>query len=93
MQEDDTIEVVMPFAVKKQLVTDWEHMTQEPGNLVKLPRELTAADVMAKHTESKPTRFTPEQNAPPQELIDDFRLFFYKGTIQWSRGRGQTQRI
>ncbi|CAN0475734.1 unnamed protein product [Discosporangium mesarthrocarpum] len=48
-QEDDSgvaeVKVTMPFTLKKQLVTDWESVTQEPCRLVKLPREVTAAQV------------------------------------------------
>lgn len=68
----------MPFTLKKQLVTDWEHVTQEPRRLVKLPRELTAADVMANYMESKAKRSTPQQTARAQELMDGVRIYFDK---------------
>lgn len=68
----------MPFTLKKQLVTDWENVTQEPQRLVKLPRELTAADVMAQYMESKANRSTPQQTARAQELMDGVRIYFDK---------------
>ncbi|CAM9227841.1 unnamed protein product [Scytosiphon promiscuus] len=80
--EDDTgvseVKVTMPFTLKKQLVTDWENVTQEPRRLVKLPRELTAADVMAQYMESKANRSTPQQTARAQELMDGVRIYFDK---------------
>lgn len=83
-QEDDTgvaeVKVAMPFTLKKQLVTDWEHVTQEPRRLVKLPRELTAANVMAQYMESKANRSTPQQTARAQELMDGVRIYFDKVT-------------
>lgn len=81
-QEDDTgvaeVKVAMPFTLKKQLVTDWENVTQEPRRLVKLPRELTAADVMSQYMESKAKRSTPPQTARAQELMDGVRMYFDK---------------
>ena len=81
-QEDDTgvaeVKVAMPFTLKKQLMTDWENVTQEPRRLVKLPRELTAADVMSQYMESKADRSTPPQIARAQELIDGVRIYFDK---------------
>lgn len=81
-QEDDTgvaeVKVAMPFTLKKQLVTDWENVTQEPRRLVKLPRELTAADVMKQYMESKANRSTPQQTARAQELMDGVRIYFDK---------------
>lgn len=80
--EDDTgvaeVKVAMPFTLKKQLMTDWENVTQEPRRLVKLPRELTAADVMSQYMESKADRSTPPQIARAQELIDGVRIYFDK---------------
>ncbi|CAM9432310.1 unnamed protein product [Ectocarpus fasciculatus] len=80
--EDDSgvteVKVAMPFTLKKQLVTDWEHVTQEPRRLVKLPRELTAANVMAQYMESKANRGTPQQTARAQELMDGVRIYFDK---------------
>ena len=81
-QEDDTgvaeVKVAMPFTLKKQLVTDWENVTQEPKRLVKLPRELTAADVMSQYMTSKADRSTAPQIARAQELIDGVRIYFDK---------------
>lgn len=81
-QEDDTgvaeVKIALPFTLKKQLLTDWENVTQEPRRLVKLPRELTAADVMAQYMESKAKRSTPAQTARAQELMDGVRNFFDK---------------
>lgn len=81
-QEDDTgvaeVKVAMPFTLKKQLVTDWENVTQEPRRLVKLPRELTAADVMKQYMDSKANRSTPQQMARAQELMDGVRIYFDK---------------
>ena len=81
-QEDDTgvaeVKVAMPFTLKKQLMTDWENVTQEPRRLVKLPRELTAANVMSQYMESKADRSTPPQIARAQELIDGVRIYFDK---------------
>ena len=81
----------MPFTLKKQLVTDWENVTQEPQRLVKLPRELTAADVMAQYMESKANRSTPQQTARAQELMDGVRIYFDKvgasrTGCRWFRG-------
>lgn len=90
VQEDDTgvaeVKVAMPFTLKKQLVADWEHVTQEPRRLVKLPRELTAADVMSNYMESKAKRSTPQQTARAQELMDGVRVYFDKarcGSSTW----------
>lgn len=81
-QEDDTgvaeVKVAMPFTLKKQLMTDWENVTQEPKRLVKLPRELTAADVMSQYMTSKADRSTAPQIARAQELIDGVRIYFDK---------------
>lgn len=81
-QEDDTgvaeVKVTMPFTLKKQLVTDWENVTQEPRRLVKLPRELTAADVMKQYMDSKANRSTTQQTARAQELMDGVRIYFDK---------------
>lgn len=74
------MKVAMPFTLKKQLVTDWEHVTQEPRRLVKLPRELTAGDVMAQYMKSKANRSTPQQTARAQELMDGVRIYFDKVT-------------
>lgn len=74
----------MPFTLKKQLVTDWENVTQEPRRLVKLPRELTAADVMSQYMDNKAKRSTPQQTARAQELMDGVRIYFDK-----VRGTGQ----
>lgn len=78
----------MPFTLKKQLVTDWENVTQEPRRLVKLPRELTAADVMSQYMDSKAKRSTPQQTARAQELMDGVRIYFDKvrGTRQGDDG-------
>eukprot|EP00903_Cladosiphon_okamuranus_P007568 g7342.t1 len=81
--EDDTgvaeVKVAMPFTLKKQLVTDWENVTQEPRRLVKLPREKTAADVMNDYMESKANRSsTPQQMARARELMDGVRIYFDK---------------
>lgn len=78
------VKVAMPFTLKKQLVTDWENVTQEPRRLVKLPRELTAADVMSQYMDSKAKRSTPQQTARAQELMDGVRIYFDK-----VRGTGQ----
>ena len=81
-QEDDTgiaeVKVAMPFTLKKQLVIDWENITQEPRRLVKLPRELNAVDVMAQYMDSKAKRSTPTQMARAQELMDGVRIYFDK---------------
>lgn len=81
-QDDDTgvaeVKVAMPFTLKKQLVTDWENVTQEPRRLVKLPRELTAADVMKQYMDSKRNRSTPQQTARAEELMDGVRIYFDK---------------
>ena len=80
-QEDDAgvaeVKVTMPFTLKKQLVTDWENITQEPRRLVRLPRELTAADVMKQYMDSK-ANSTPQQIARAQELMDGVRIYFDK---------------
>ena len=95
-QEDDTgvaeVKVAMPFTLKKQLVTDWENVTQEPRRLVKLPRELTAADVMKQYMDSKANRSTQQQTARAQELMDGVRIYFDKARTRgqpemWSRWR------
>lgn len=82
----------MPFTLKKQLVTDWENVTQEPRRLVKLPRELTAADVMAQYMESKANRSTPQQTARAQELMDGVRIYFDK-VGDGGRARGYRRRL
>lgn len=69
----------MPFTLKKQLVTDWENVTQEPRRLVKLPRELTAAAVMEQYMGTKKERSaTAQQIARAQELMDGVRIYFDK---------------
>lgn len=68
----------MPFTLKKQLIADWENITQEPRRLVRLPRELTAARVMANYMENKAKRSTPQQTARAQELMDGVRIHFDK---------------
>ncbi|CAM9930936.1 unnamed protein product, partial [Choristocarpus tenellus] len=68
----------MPFTLKKQLVTDWESVTQEPWRLVKLPREITASQVMERYMESKVKRGSTQQAARYQELIDGLRIYFDK---------------
>lgn len=82
MQEDDAgvaeVKVAMPFTLKKQLVTDWENVTHEPRRLVKLPREVTAADVMSQYMEGKAKRSTAQQTARAQELMDGVRIYFDK---------------
>lgn len=72
----------MPFTLKKQLVTDWENVTQEPRRLVKLPRELTAANVMSQYMEAKAKRSTPAQTARAQELMDGVRIYFDKVLVR-----------
>lgn len=72
------VKVAMPFTLKKQLVTDWEHVTQEPRRLVRLPRESTVADVMSQYMESKAKRSTPPQTSRAQELMDGVRIYFDK---------------
>lgn len=72
----------MPFTLKKQLVTDWENVTQEPRRLVQLPRELTAADVMLRYMHSKAERSTAQQTARAQELMDGVRIYFDKVKLQ-----------
>lgn len=83
-QEDDTgvaeVKVAMPFTLKKQLVTDWENVTQEPRRLVRLPRDPTAADVMKQYMDSKANRSTQQQTARAQELMDGVRIYFDKVT-------------
>lgn len=85
MQEDDTgvaeVKVAMPFTLKKQLVTDWENVTHEPRRLVKLPREVTAADVMSQYMEGKAKRSTAQQTARAQELMDGVRIYFDKVSL------------
>lgn len=99
MQEDDTglaeVKVAMPFTLKKQLVTDWERVTQD-RRFVKLPRELTAAEVLANYVETKVKRSTPQQTARAQELMDGVRVYFDKvreGQLWRSRHRGTTSRV
>lgn len=68
----------MPFTLKKQLVTDWQHITQD-RRLVALPRELTAAAVMSRYMETKATRgATQQQTLRAQELMDGVRTYFDK---------------
>lgn len=71
------VKVMMPFTLKKQLVTDWQSVTQD-RRFVKLPRELTAAAVMNNYMENKAKRGTPQQTARAQELMDGVRIYFDK---------------
>ncbi|CAN0375319.1 unnamed protein product [Ascophyllum nodosum] len=98
--EDDTgiaeVKVAMPFTLKKQLVIDWENITQEPRRLVKLPRELNAVDVMAQYMDSKAKRSTPTQMARAQELMDGVRIYFDKAlplTLLYRQERAQYDMI
>lgn len=85
--------MTMPFTLKKQLVTDWENVTQEPRRLVKLPRELTAADVMQQYLDSKDNGKTPAQQAArARELMDGVRIYFDKVRGQACAGEAEDQR-
>lgn len=85
MQEDDTgvaeVKVAMPFTLKKQLIMDWERVTHD-RRFVKLPRELTAAEVLSNYVETKVKRSTPQQSARAQELMDGVRLYFDKVRVE-----------
>mmetsp|Transcript_4193 Transcript_4193/g.5406 ORF Transcript_4193/g.5406 Transcript_4193/m.5406 type:complete len:298 (-) Transcript_4193:271-1164(-) len=81
-KEDDSelpqIKLPMPFTLKKQLVDDWEFITQEPKRLVPVPREPTAADVMKQFLEMKERRGNNPHLQRFQELIDGLRIYFDK---------------
>eukprot|EP00611_Tribonema_gayanum_P030352 TRINITY_DN840_c1_g1_i1.p1 TRINITY_DN840_c1_g1~~TRINITY_DN840_c1_g1_i1.p1 ORF type:complete len:335 (-),score=139.47 TRINITY_DN840_c1_g1_i1:76-999(-) len=78
--EDDSelaqIKLPIPFTLKRQLVQDWENVTQEPRCLLPLPRARTAAHVLDAFIESKRGACTAAQLARFRELVDGLRLYF-----------------
>jgi len=80
--EDDSelpqIKLPMPFTLKKQLVDDWEFITQQPKMLVPIPRNPTAASVMEQFIEWKQKRGNLPQLQRFQELIEGLRVYFNK---------------
>uniref|UniRef100_K3W9B5 Uncharacterized protein n=1 Tax=Globisporangium ultimum (strain ATCC 200006 / CBS 805.95 / DAOM BR144) TaxID=431595 RepID=K3W9B5_GLOUD len=61
------ISIQMPFSLKKQLVEDWRHITQEPYRLVSLPRKPTVSQIINNYLEFKKSKLKEGDEADEKE--------------------------
>ncbi|KAF1317034.1 Chromatin modification-related protein eaf3, partial [Globisporangium splendens] len=61
------ISIQMPFSLKKQLVEDWRHITQEPYRLVSLPRKPTVSQIIKNYLEFKKSKLKAGDEADEKE--------------------------
>lgn len=75
--EDDScdaqVRIPLPFALKKQLVDDWENVTQK-RMLVELPRSPSVSAILKQFLETK--RKKPASEKVFEEIMEGLRLYF-----------------
>ncbi|KAM3286164.1 protein MRG1 [Capsicum chacoense] len=70
------VKIQIPSTLKKQLVDDWEFITQQ-NKLVKLPRSPTVDDILAKYLEYR-SKKDGMMTDPVAEILNGIRLYFDK---------------
>jgi len=71
------IKLPLPFTLKKQLVDDWESISQmDPHMLVTLPRKPTVSDVISEFLEFKAKRTSTAKQQHLTELLEGLRIYF-----------------
>lgn len=75
-EPDQVLKISLPGMLKKQLVDDWEFITQM-GKLIKLPRSPTADEILKKYLEFKTKRDGAADDALV-EVLNGLRTYFDK---------------
>lgn len=75
-ENDQSLKISLPGTLKKQLVEDWEFITQM-GKLVKLPRSPSAEEILKKYIESKTKRDGAVEDSLV-EVLNGLRSYFDK---------------
>lgn len=73
---DHPLKISLPGTLKKQLVDDWEFITQM-GKLVKLPRSPSAEEILKKYIDFKTKRDGILED-PLEEVLNGLRSYFNK---------------
>lgn len=75
-EHDQSLKISLPGTLKKQLVEDWEFITQM-GKLVKLPRSPSAEEILKKYIEFKTKRDGAVEDSLV-EVLNGLRSYFDK---------------
>mmetsp|Transcript_61460 Transcript_61460/g.84466 ORF Transcript_61460/g.84466 Transcript_61460/m.84466 type:complete len:407 (-) Transcript_61460:466-1686(-) len=73
------MKIALPFTLKKQLVMDWERLSQaSPPMLVSLPRNPSVHDIIKQFLDFKAKRASTSKQLHFSELLDGLKIYFDK---------------